>query len=756
MPCAGTAQPSVLAARDRHTSVLSKQRMRLPKHTSGSHGLTTSHWLLLFVLGVALFSLALPAAGQRRTRTGSTTGFDDIVFATSFSPDGRLLAIARGASDAVYRFGRIELWDTETGKLHRLIKGFDGPAQSISFSPDGLTLISASIEFRSPKIRQSARSREGESFGELKWWDTRTGELKQKLSLPGEGSVSIQAIQSPNGKQLALVESFRHRSGYISTPIFDAQSQNSADRFFIRGSAFPRSFMKMETRLVDAQTGAPGLELDLDHPGASSFSPDGTLLALANGKEVKLWNPQTGKEVLKLKNLKGTASAVAFSPDGRTLAVASTRFGREYTEHLTKIIGISEVKLFDVATGKVILKLNDVGAVKALAFGPEGRVLLVGGVLPENKGEAAGMKIFDLKTGKVDNLRTGVDYKESVDSILVSPDGSLLAFRAGAATVKLLDTQKGTVKQTWDADSVGDAVERPTSRFLLSVTRMLAVAFSSDGLTVSGESDQGEFKSWDQRTGEVKRRLRAGQANPSLIAASMDGTSFAEVSDGALLRWDANSASKAIVPVAGQESATALALSADGQLLALASRSVVTLLSPSGEVSKKLGVQEGVVNRLGFSKDGSLLAGADQFGNIRIWNVASGLIEKTLATRAETTAMAFAPNGQTLATADLDNTISIWNLQTGLQQGKFQKHDATINALAFSPNSQWLASGSDDRTIVLWELASGKSKRTFKGHDQTVTSLAFSPDGRLLASGSGNAAVVLWEAGSGKLNRVLR
>jgi len=134
---------------------------------------------------------------------------------------------------------------------------------------------------------------------------------------------------------------------------------------------------------------------------------------------------------------------------------------------------------------------------------------------------------------------------------------------------------------------------------------MLAVAFSSDGLTVSGESDQGEFKSWDQRTGEVKRRLSAGQANPSLIAASMDGTSFAEVSDGALLRWDANSASKAIVPVAGKEPATALALSADGQLLALASRSVVTLLSPSGEVSKKLGVQEGVVNRLGFSKDGS-------------------------------------------------------------------------------------------------------------------------------------------------------
>jgi WD40 repeat protein len=58
------------------------------------------------------------------------TGIDDVVFSICFSPDGRTLAIARGAAEPVYRFGRIELWDTNSGKLRHVIKGFDGPVMS--------------------------------------------------------------------------------------------------------------------------------------------------------------------------------------------------------------------------------------------------------------------------------------------------------------------------------------------------------------------------------------------------------------------------------------------------------------------------------------------------------------------------------------------------------------------------------------------------------------------------------------------------
>ncbi|MCM3903865.1 MAG: WD40 repeat domain-containing protein [Pyrinomonadaceae bacterium] len=724
---------------------------------SGSSTLaSTPYVLLLAAFGVALLELSLPVEGQRRMPTGNPPSFDDIVFAISFSPDGGTLAIARGAREPVQRFGRIELWDAETLKLRHIIKGFDGPVRSISFSPDGHTLISSSTEFRSPKLQQQARSREGLSFGELKWWDTRTGELKQKLTMPDEHSYSIRAIQSPDGKQLALAESFWQPTHFLSMPIIGPSGSRSMDLDIRRGFYLPRSFFKVEMKLVNAETGELRFKLDMDQAGAASFSPDGNLLAVANGNQVKLWNSQTGKEVRKLKDLRGTVNAVAFSPNGRSLAVASTKYEREYAENVIKIIGISEVKLFDVNTGKVTLTLKDVGAVNSLAFSSNGRILIVGGVLPKSKGGVAGMKLFDLQTGNVNDLPTGADYQEGVDSLVLSRNGTLLAFRAGPATVKLLDTQSGTVKQTWDADSVGDAIERPTSRFVLSVTRVLAVAFSADGTTVAGESDHGEIKLWDQRTGEVKQHLSVEQGDPSLVAASLDGKSFAEVSQGKLLFWNANSDTKRIVPLPDPPTVSALALSADGQMLALGTGTEVALLSPTGEVAKKLSGQAGSVSRLTFSKDGNMLAGADEDGTISIWKVASGRIEKQFRSITEITALVFAPNGERLATAASDNTISLWNLQTGLPQGKFQKHDGPINALAFSPNGELLASGGDDRTIVLWEVADGKSKRTFKGHDLTVASLAFSPDGQLLASGSGNASVVLWEVRTGKLSRVLK
>ncbi|MCM3872249.1 MAG: WD40 repeat domain-containing protein [Pyrinomonadaceae bacterium] len=714
---------------------------------------TTPLYVLLFAgLGVAFLGLTLSVEGQRsRTDTGTPTSFDDIVFAISFSPDGRTLAIARGASEPAQRFGRIELWDTETLQLRFIIKGFDGPVRSISFSPDGHTLISGSTEFRSSKLQQQARSRAGSIFSELKWWDTRTGELKQKLTMPGDNSYSIRAIQSPDGKQLALTESFRQSTRLFSTPIIGAIAIDRP-----RTSYWLGSFFKVEMKLVNAETGELKHKLDMDQAGAASFSPDGNLLAVANGNQVKLCNSQTGREVRKLKDLRGTVNAVAFAPNGRSLAVASIKHEREYAKDVIKIIGISEVKIFDVDTGKVTNTLKDVGAVNTLAFSPNGRVLLVGGVLPGNKREVAGIMIFDFQTGKVNTLSSGGDYTEAVDSLVFSRNSSLLAFRSGPATVKLLDTQSARVKQTWDADSVGDAVERPASRYLLSVSRVLAVAFSADGTTVAGETDRGEIKLWDHRTGEVKQQLRIEQDDPSLVAVSMDGKSFAEISQGTLLFWNANSDKKTIVPLPGPHTVAALALSADGRMFALGSGTEVVLLSPTGEVAKKLSGPEGLVNRLTFSQDGSMLAGAEEDGTINIWKLQTGSIEKTFRSHTEITALVFAPHQQTLATAATDNTISLWNLQTGLPEGKFQKHDGTINALAFSPNGQLLASGGDDRTIVLWEIAGGKSKRTFKGHDQTVSSLAFSPDGQLLASGSGNASVVLWEVGTGKLNRVLK
>src|SRR5262249_54791430 len=53
-----------------------------------------------------------------------------------------------------------------------------------------------------------------------------------------------------------------------------------------------------------------------------AFSPDGQLLAAAGGKEVKVWEPATGREVFSLPGHADVVVRVCFSPDGRRLASA--------------------------------------------------------------------------------------------------------------------------------------------------------------------------------------------------------------------------------------------------------------------------------------------------------------------------------------------------------------------------------------------------------------------------------------------------
>jgi WD40 repeat protein len=115
-----------------------------------------------------------------------------------FSPDGRLLAIARSLRED----NRVELWDTETGALQRTIRGFDGPVRSISFSPDGRTLLTGSSGVHQDKIAEKRPSRRDfRGFAELKWWDSQTGEFKQRFEIGGEGFFSeVAATYSPDGK----------------------------------------------------------------------------------------------------------------------------------------------------------------------------------------------------------------------------------------------------------------------------------------------------------------------------------------------------------------------------------------------------------------------------------------------------------------------------------------------------------------------------------------------------------------------------
>jgi WD40 repeat protein len=705
------------------------------------------------VLVCALLALTIHTAAQIGRQARTPTGVDDVVFAISFSPDGSTLAIARGASDPAQRYGRIELWDTKTGTLRHVIKGFDGPIKSISFSPDGRTLVSVSREYRVQKIQEKA-GRRSQGFVELKWWDTQTGEFKRNFILPREETFSAQATYSPDGRQLALVQSYY---SYFSVPsIFDQLGDRNRPTVAWPSRPMPPVF-EAELNLLDAHSGEAILKLNTGRPGRAVFSPDGLLLAKENGKDIKIWNLQTGREERRLKDFKGEPNTIAFSPDGRSLAVAVTKYYHESEGNVINVIGSSEIQIFEVQTWEKVLQLPNVGMVNSLAFEPDGKLLVIGGLIHEQAGAVPGVKLWNLQNKTTAIFHTGgEDFGRAVDLLAISRNGGLLALRSGPDIVQVLDTQTWKVKYTFDANSDVNN-ERPASRFLLSLNRVMAVAFSRDGKTLTGEVEGSGIKLWDPRTGEVRKRIAEHEDAISIVEVSANGNKAAELGEDGTIRLLDLAGGDLTTLTESDATVSALGLSADGQELAVAyPNRIVVLKTATREVTRVLDTHQGNVNRVTFSADGGMLAAANEDGVITTWALAGSRLLKKIVSAGKVTAIRFAPGLRTLASASEDGTVSLWDLETGTMSSQLKKHNGAVNAIAFSDDGTLMATGGDDRTVNIWDTTSGKSRRTLKGHDLTVTSLAFSVDAALLASGGGNASVVLWDLKTGNVSRVLK
>ncbi|RZS40867.1 WD40 repeat protein [Herbihabitans rhizosphaerae] len=296
--------------------------------------------------GVRLQELrALPLVGHR-----------DVVAATAFAPDGRVLAT--GSWD-----GTARLWDIGVPRERRelaRITGGTGPIRSVMFSPDGRVLAVGQDDAvrlwhigdpRAPRrlavVEQPSTAVAFSPDGTL-------------LAIAGPGAVSLWTL----GERPRLIARRSDYPGVVWTVLFSPDGRTLATG----GDG------EWRTRLWDVSDPAAPRAIEFpsgrdDVITARSFSPDGRMLAIWNesAKMVRLLDvsdPARPRELSRLPGHTGLVWMSAFSPDGRLLATA----GADRTIRLWDVTRPNRPSHVGTLTGHT----DDVGAV---VFSPDGRLL---------------------------------------------------------------------------------------------------------------------------------------------------------------------------------------------------------------------------------------------------------------------------------------------------------------------------------------------------------------------------------------------
>jgi WD40 repeat protein len=503
------------------------------------------------------------------------------VLCVEFSSDGKLLA--SGGWDE-----KVNVYLVETGKLLASIAENGGPVTSVAFHPDGKRLMAA-IDTNEGTL--------------LKEWDWQN---KQNLSpiWYGHSKPVRRMVFRSDGQRLATASEDKTIS------IWDMSA--GKDR---------KELVKLKGHTAPVWTVA--------------FQPDdtphGTRLASASwdpGKlrgEVKLWQPETGQEILSLGR---PGCSVAFSPDGKRLRGVVTDGvwhllmdwdGRELPELLTlrnagdtavyssdgkwiASTGPDEpVRLWDGASGKELLQIpTHQDRIFRIAFSPDNKRLATASA-------DASVKVWEVPSGK--ELLTFRKHTDLLTAVAFHPDGKWIASAGYDNLVKVWDAATG--KEVCTFDKHGD--------------RVLCVAFSPDKRLVASGDDDATVLVWEAATGREVLRFSNHTDSVNGVAFSPDGRFIASGSDDRTVRiWEAKTGKEVRILRGHLDAVRGVAFSPRGARLATAGwEGVVTVWDvATGKELRRFEGHAGGVRTVSFSPDGpdgSRLLSAGQDGTVRVW-----------------------------------------------------------------------------------------------------------------------------------------
>jgi WD40 repeat protein len=238
-----------------------------------------------------------------------------------------------------------------------------------------------------------------------------------------------------------------------------------------------------------------------------AFHPtDGrALVSAGTDGTVQVWDTSRGKKLDTLHVPPSFCVNVAYSPDGRRLAVVSGESGR------------SALTIWDMASAKQLESFSGAGRDLCVVFSPDGRYIASGGM-------ASASNIFDVRVREATTghlIRVVQNHQWPISGVAFSPDGRYLASGGSDCTVRICDWKTGE--------------QLPV---LQHAGRVAGVAFSSDGEWLASASWDRTIKIWKTSTWELLHDLPDSTGAALCVAFGPDRRLVWGSTDGTVKVWD--------------------------------------------------------------------------------------------------------------------------------------------------------------------------------------------------------------------------